>query len=64
MSPGAVAVLVTGVSLASILQACDCGRVSILARHYFPTYITATARQQDFMQNAVLGLSELVTYCW
>ena len=42
----------------SILQVEDLARVSTLARHYFPPYITTVDQHQDSVQCAVLGLSE------
>ena len=54
----ASAALVAGVSLVSILQTVDWTRVSTPARHYFSTYITTTDQHQDFVQCAMLGLSE------
>ena len=61
-SAAASVVIVAGVSLVSILQVGDWDRVSTQARHYFPTYITATGWHQDFVHCAVLGLSEKVLY--
>ena len=64
MSPGslqvasAFAALAAGVSLVSILQAGDWARVSSLAIHYFSPYITTVDLHQDFVQYAMLGLSE------
>ena len=47
-----------GVSLVTILQVGTWARVTIPARHYFPTYISTTDQHQDSVQHAVLGLSE------
>ena len=64
MSPGSLwgaaasAALAAGVSLMSILQAGDWARVSTPTRHYFSPYITTVDWHQDFVQCAVLGLSE------
>ena len=52
------AAFATGISLVSILQEGDWARVSNWAQHYFSTYITTTDPYQDFIQHAVLGLSE------
>ena len=54
----APAALAAGVSLVTTLQAGDWTRVSTPARHYFSTYITPLDWHQDFVQCAVLGLSE------
>ena len=54
----ASAALAHGVSLVSILQAGDWATVSTPARHYFSTYITTTDQHKDYVQHAVLGLSE------
>ena len=64
MSPGSLkwdapsAALVADVSLVSTLQTGDWARVSSLARHYFSPYITTVNQHQDFVQCAMLGLSE------
>ena len=64
MSPGSIqtatasAALVAGVSLVSIQQAGDWARVTTLARHYFPPYITTMDWHHDSVQYVVLGLSE------
>ena len=50
--------LAASISLVTILQVGDWGRVSTPARHYFSTYITTTDQHQDSVQCAVLGLSE------
>ena len=55
-----VAALMDGVSLVSILQVDDWARVSTPTRNYFSTYITAKDQHQDFVQHAVLGLSEYI----
>ena len=41
------AALATHVSLVSILQVCDCVRVSAAGRHYFSTYIIIKDWHQD-----------------
>ena len=56
-------VLAAGVSLVSILQAGDWAKVSMLARHYFSSYITTMDQHQDSVQCAVLGLSVYV-FSW
>ena len=47
--------LAADVSLVSILQAGDWAKVSMPARHYFSTYITAMDQHQDSVQCAVLS---------
>ena len=54
----ASALLAADVFLVSILQTGDWARGSMTARHYFSTYITTMDWHQDFVQHALVGLSE------
>ena len=60
LGAAASAALAAGVAMVSILQEGDCARVSMPARHYFSTYITAatTDQHQASLQNVLMGLSE------
>ena len=58
---GGAAALVVGVSLVTILLACDLGRISTPVRQYFSVSIITTHCHQNHVQHAVLGLSKYST---